>query len=326
MGISALGTGAGPPGRRRAQGGVSEHLRSIIALLHRAAAQGCMVEIAQQDGSTRAAESRVFGVSDPNSARRRMLCLSFLATWLVAWPRDAPGQVNVEGLRKSLTKPGVHGTLSGSITTHHGNTMGTELGGGALVGYREKRQLAYFNTNANYSNLGGEVQVANTFIHFRYNFVLDPRVAAEAFTQAESDRFRRLRLRTLVGAGLRFTLAEGESAAIFYGVSYMYEHTSLAPSVADNPVRPADVHRMNNYAALLVVLEPGRAVLGNTLYYQPRFDDLMDVRLLDVLSLDVSITGRLSASLQATLRYESPVPDPLKRYDLMVKNMLGITF
>jgi hypothetical protein len=52
----------------------------------------------------------------------------------------------------------------------------------------------------------------------------------------------------------------------------------------------------------------------------------MDVRLLDVLSLDVGITGRLTASMQATLRYESPVPDPLKRYDLMVKNMLGITF
>jgi hypothetical protein len=268
----------------------------------------------------------VRAVPGPNSARRSLLCLSLLSTWLVAWPRGAAGQVNVEGLRKALTESGVHGKLSGSITTHHGNTMGTELGGAALVGYREERQLVYLNTNANYSNLGGEVQVANTFIHFRYNYALDTWLAAEAFTQGESDRFRRLRLRTLAGAGLRFTLAEGESAAVFYGVSYMYEHTSLAPSVADNPVRPADVHRMNNYAALLIVLEPGRAVLGNTLYYQPRFDDLMDVRLLDVLSLDVGITGRLSASMQATLRYESPVPDPLKRYDLMVKNVLGVTF
>jgi hypothetical protein len=285
-----------------------------------------MVELAPQNRSTRAEESRARSVSGPNSARRWLLCLSCLAASLVAWPRSASGQVNVEGLRKALTEPGVHGKLSGSITTHHGNTLGTELGGLALVGYREERQLAYLNTNANYSNLGGEVQVANAFIHFRYNYVLDTWVAAEVFTQGESDRFRRLRLRTLVGTGLRFTLAEGESAAVFYGVSYMYEHTTLAPSVADSPVRPADVHRMNNYAALLVVLEPGRAVLGNTIYYQPRFDDFMDVRLLDILSLDVSITGRLSASLQATLRYESPVPDPLKRYDLMVKNMLGVTF
>jgi Protein of unknown function, DUF481 len=240
--------------------------------------------------------------------------------------RGATAQVNVEGLRKALTAQGVHGTLSASLTTYGGNTMGTSLGGVALVGYREERQLVYLSTNANYSNLGGEVQVANAFAHFRYNYVINHRVAAEAFTQGESDRFRRLRLRTLVGVGPRFTLLEGDSGALFYGVSYMFEHTSLGDSVADNPVRPADVHRMNNYAALLLVLEPGRASLGNTIYFQPRFDDFHDVRLLDVLSLDVSITGLLSASLQATLRYESPVPESIKRADLMVKNLLGVTF
>ena len=41
---------------------------------------------------------------------------------------------------------------------------------------------------------------------------------------------------------------------------------------------------------------------------------------------EVSIVGQISASLQGTLRYESPVPQPLKRADLMVKNMLGLTF
>jgi hypothetical protein len=254
------------------------------------------------------------------------LFVMVLMLCVLALPRRAACQVNVEGLRKALSSEGVHGSLNGSLTTYGGNTMGTELGGAALVGYREARQLVYLSTNANYSNLGGEVQVSNAFLHFRYNYVLGARVAAELFTQGESDRFRRLRLRTLVGTGARFTVVEGDTAALFYGVSYMYEHTSLSASVADAPVRPADVHRMNNYAALLIVLEPGRAVLGNTIYFQPRLDDFRDVRLLDILALDVSVTGRLSASLQATLRYESPVPETIKRADLMVKNMLGITF
>ncbi len=255
-----------------------------------------------------------------------MMALMALMASALAWPRRALGQVNVEGLRKALNAPGVHGSLNGTLTTYGGNTMGTELGGAALLGYREARQLVYLSTNANYSNLGGEVQVSNAFAHFRYNYALGPSVAAELFTQGESDRFRRLRLRALVGVGARFTLIEGEAGALFYGVSYMYEHTTLAASIADAPVRPADVHRVNNYAALLIVLEPGRAVLGNTVYFQPRLDDLRDLRLLDVLALDVTVTGRLSASLQATLRYESPVPEGIKRADLMVKNMLGITF
>jgi hypothetical protein len=297
-------------------------------MLSAASARSYGAEFAPQNGSKSPPELRVRGMLGLPSLERPPR-RGFVAALLFALPavsRDAEGQVNVEGLRKALTTPGIHGTLSGSITTYGGNTMGMTLGGVALVGYRAERQLIYLSTNANYSNLGGEVQVSNAFAHFRYNYVLDPGVSLEVFTQVENDRFRRLRLRTLVGTGLRFTVIEGESVALFYGVSYMFEHTSLGESVADHPVRPADVHRMNNYAALVIVLEPGRAALGNTIYCQPRFDDFRDLRLLDVLSLDVTITGTLSASLQATLRYESPVPESLERADLMVKNMLGVTF
>ena len=257
----------------------------------------------------------------------RAITLSFAVaggSWLA--PYDADAQVNVEGLRKSFTTQGVHGKLGGSITTYNGNTQGTELGGSALLGYREGPQLVYVSTNANYASFGGDVSVANAFLHFRYNHTLTPLLTGEAFAQGESDRFRRLRLRTLAGMGLRFTVVESDDLVLFYGVSYMYEHTSLGESLADTPVRPADVHRMNNYAALAFVLDPGRAVVANTLYVQPRFDDFGDVRLLDVLALDVTVIGVLTASLQATLRYESPVPEPLKRADLMVKNMLGVSF
>lgn len=261
----------------------------------------------------------------PRAFRRRPLaCLALLGA-LVA-PSTGRGQVNVEVLRKQLTKEGVQGTLGGSITTYNGNTRGTELGGSTIVGYRSGLDLGYLNINANYSNFAGEVQVANAFVHFRYNRKLNDWMAAEAFTQAENDRFRRLRLRTLVGVGARITVADTELVSLFYGVSYMYEHTELSESVADRPVRPNDVHRMNNYAALLLVLDPGRAALSNTIYFQPRFDDLRDVRMLDILSLDVSVTGRISASLQGTLRCEAPVPATLKPVDLMVKNMLGVTF
>jgi hypothetical protein len=257
---------------------------------------------------------------------RRWLSLGALLPSLLGAPLEAEGQVNVEGLRKSLTGSGVHGTLNGSLTTYQGNTMGSELGGAAMIGYREARHLVYLSASSNYSRSGGEARVANAFAHFRYNYVLSPRLAAEAFTQVESDQFRRLRLRSLVGFGPRFTLVEGEGGALYYGVSYMYVHTTLGASVADTPVRPADVHRFNNYAALLVVLDPERAALGNTLYFQPRFDDLRDIQLLDVLSLDVKIAGRISASMQATLRYEAPVPPPIKRVDLAVKNLIGVAF
>ena len=77
---------------------------------------------------------------------------------------------------------------------------------------------------------------------------------------------------------------------------------------------------------LLDRLDIEQATLANTLYFQPRFDDLRDIQLLDVLSLDVSVTGHLSVSLQGTLRYETPVPEPIRRTDLVMKNLIGVTF
>lgn len=133
-----------------------------------------MAEIAPQNGSTRAATFRMHGGRGPNAAGRWLLAAALGSTWCVSWPHGAAAQVNVEGLRKALTEPGVHGKLSGAITTYHGNTLGTELGGAALMGYREERQLVYLATNANYSNLGGDVRVANGFLHFRYNYAFNP--------------------------------------------------------------------------------------------------------------------------------------------------------
>lgn len=78
----------------------------------------------------------------------RSLCAGALLAASLGMPRPADGQVNVEGLRRSLTGSGVHGALSGSLTTYHGNTMGSELGGTALVGYREARNLVYLSTGA----------------------------------------------------------------------------------------------------------------------------------------------------------------------------------
>src|SRR4051812_47528632 len=120
--------------------------------------------------------------------------LVFFSIFFAVRTQEAHAQVNVEVLRKQLTEQGVHGKIAGSITTYSGNTTGTELGGGGLVGFREGPELVYFTTNANYANLGGNVQVANAFAHFRYNHSLNDWVAAEVFTQGESDRFRRLRL------------------------------------------------------------------------------------------------------------------------------------
>ncbi|MEO8178774.1 MAG: DUF481 domain-containing protein [Deltaproteobacteria bacterium] len=247
------------------------------------------------------------------------------AAWMgPAWVSRASAQVNTEALRSKLMEKGLQGTFNGSLTSYRGNTLGLELGASGLLAWQSAPHLVLLSGAANYSHLGGEVQVANAFAHSRYSYAVLERVAVEVFAQGESDRFRRLRLRTLLGVGPRLSLFDGEFVGLFYGISYMYEHNALADSFA--PVRPADVHRFSNYASAVFVLEPKRATISNTVYAQPRLDDFRDLRLLDIFSLDATVTGRLSTGLHATLRYENPVRSPIKRADLMIKNTLGVVF
>lgn len=239
-------------------------------------------------------------------------------------PCTTHAQVNVESLRSSIQASGVGGKVDVSITTYQGNTRGTNLGASGLVGARADEHLAYVHANGRYVHLGGSVQVANYFAHLRYNYRLSPLLAAEALAQAESDRFRRLELRQLLGLGARLTVIERPAAALYYGITYLFEYNRLAEGGV--PVRPDVVHRASNYVSAVLEIEDARAVATTTLYYQPRPDALRDYRLLWVSSLEFRITGHLRAGLHTTLRQENPVPEGVEGLDLTVTNTLGLTF
>jgi hypothetical protein len=251
-------------------------------------------------------------------------CLA-IGQWLAigAWSGDAGAQVNVEALRRSLSETGFGGKLEASLATYQGNTQGTNLGASGLIGARAGRHLVYAHASGRYAHLGGEVSVANYFAHLRYNYQLAEPLWTEALAQAQSDRFRRLELRQLLGAGLRWAAFDTPELSVYYGLTYLFEYNRLGAE--EVLVRPDVVHRLGNYLSAVLELEDARAVASTTLYYQPRFDALDDYRVLWVSSLDFRITGRLGAGINATVRHENPVLRDLKSLDLTVINTLGLT-
>ena len=109
----------------------------------------------------------------------------------------AHAQVNVEVLRNELKKSGFGAKIDTSLDTYLGNTEGSSAGLSALVGVASEPHMAYLNASGNYSHLGGDTQVANAFVHARYNLHLAESLWGELFGQLESDRFRRIELREL---------------------------------------------------------------------------------------------------------------------------------
>lgn len=249
-----------------------------------------------------------------------LLCLGFLFV-----PAAARAQVNIEAVRKQLTPDKNFGArVRFSLATYTGNTEGIIAGVSGLLGGRLRRHLGFAMASTDYARLGGATSMRKSFAHLRHNYELTKWIWWEEFAQSETDRFRRIQFRGLLGTGPRFEiLKDKEWLDLFMGHSYMLEYTEVEPK--ESATEPPVVHRLNNYVALS--LRPDdRILLGSILYYQPRFDEISDAHLLSVSSVEFKVTERLQSRMDLTTRYESRPPDGVKTTDVEFKSSLELKF
>ncbi|HYO93459.1 MAG TPA: DUF481 domain-containing protein, partial [Polyangiaceae bacterium] len=251
---------------------------------------------------------------------RRRLGHRALPLALFASSTAVNAQVNVEPLRRQLTEDGVGARIAARLTGYEGNAQGVELGANVLVGGRHGRHFGYSSAAGDYTRLNRATQVSKTFAHARHNYEWTHNLWSELFAQVESDRFRRITLRELLGVGPRVALLERDTLALFYGTAYMLEYTRVGENagVVD---RTSIAQRWSNYAAFTFTPDP-RVSFSETLYLQPRFDDFADFHLLSVAGLQFALTPRLSSRIDVTFRYESRHPPQVRPFDLDVKNAL----
>jgi len=136
----------------------------------------------------------------------------------------------------------------------------------------------------------------------------------------------------LGGTGPRFALADGTDGPSFLGVAYMAEYERLdEESIAHAEPVCGTAHRLSAYLNASVHLTDALALSGTT-YFQPRFDQFADFRLLGEGSLDVSVAKSVTLGVGLKLRHDSAPPavasgtEPLAPTDIEVKNKLTISF
>lgn len=233
--------------------------------------------------------------------------------------------MNVEPLRRQIVEQGFGARVLASASAYAGNTEGVIFGSSALVGLQGARHTAYSMLSGDYTRLDGTVSVAKWFAHARHNFRLEDWLWWEEYAQIESDRFRRVALRQLVGTGPRFGLLQREDVEVFYGISYMLEHSNLETADREGEAEGL-AHRLSNYVAVTLRLDP-RVVLTSVTYAQPRFDHPRDdVNLLSVTSAELVVTKRLRSRIDLNVRYSSVTPADVRSTDVELKNALELTF
>src|SRR3954470_16187320 len=132
----------------------------------------------------------------------------------------ARAQVNDEELRRTLKEHPTFLWLDGALVGRAGNTETTTFSGSIFGGVTRDPHLFFAKASADYGQGAGVTNVARWLIHARYNYRLSSLLALEALSQAQHDRFRRLAVRDLYGAGLRFVPYEDDEVELFFGTTY----------------------------------------------------------------------------------------------------------
>ncbi len=240
-------------------------------------------------------------------------------------PTPSGATVNIESMRKKKEEKGFQSTLSFTLGYTSGNTDVMNLKTAFRTDYFSNDYNAFLaasiqrgeKDNSRYQNKG--------FAHLRGMRPASKRTTIEGFVQHEFNDFTLLQSRRLIGAGGRFTLIDNTSSdkikKLFVGIGAMREWEDINTT----PEEKIETTRSTNYISGRYELDD-RIRMSGTVYYQPRFSEGSDYRLLFDGGLSFDITKSGAFLIKINYRYDSEPPLGVKDYDFEITNGLTLSF
>lgn len=233
--------------------------------------------------------------------------------------------VNIQPFLRSKAKEGFSTTVNGSLNWKTGNTETLEVEGGLALRYRLKKNLFLGISEIAYADKKGTQYVNKTFNHLRYRRQFTQFWSAEVFAQYEFDEFRRIDTRALIGLGPRITPLRLKSFELSLGTAYMFEYNKNREGNYGDSGDINKYHRWSNYINLDFKIDK-TFDLFITVYYQPRFDDFNDYRILNDNSLSIKIKPWLKLVNSFVLAYNSRPLISVTNMDTRLKTALQFTY
>lgn len=257
---------------------------------------------------------------------RRAASLFAAATLSFALARPARAQiVNVQPLVGGSDAEGPSGALEASGDWRSGSTRLLLLSASLMGRYRSGRHLAFALVRGDYGVQAGSEFLDRDLEHARYRVVVAAPFEWEIFAQHERDRFRRVELRVLAGAGPRFHVTTGP-VDFAIGTAVMPEYERLRQDTQPDAGGERKSVRWSSYASY-AIRGNEHVKLAYTFYLQPRFDELADLRALSDLDLLVDLAvPKASLKLTLGLSYESRPPAGVVPLDATRKAAIQFRF
>ena len=249
---------------------------------------------------------------------------------IIAAPTPAHAKItNVQALAGKPVEDGLSGRLDVAGNIRAGNVQLALATVGATLFHRAGDHVVLFSGKGAYGLKGtpgtwsDEPFRERLFEHLRYRMTLTEAWSVEGFVQHEYDRWRRLKLRALTGAGGRFDHKAGDRGHIAIGLAYMVQWEQLLDA------KPIDLqgvyieHRLSSYITGSLKLGD-RAAVTLTCYAQPNIMKLEDIRGLFESSLNFSLTDRLGLRLTGWWAWDTAPPSTVRGYD--ISSTVGFAF
>lgn len=242
-----------------------------------------------------------------------------------ALPLGAQTILNTERFQLAQVE-GPHLTLNLSATGRRGNTELFVADASGIVGLQRERHWTRVIFGGSYLRSDDTSILNNRFVQLRYSWIPNEQVQTFHFVQLQRNDNLRLRSRRLVGSGAQARVASGERRSLSLGTGAMVEWEELdADAVAPGINPETRALRMANLAVYRHELASGATIL-NILFFQPRFDDLGDLRVLNDLGITFPVTEQVRLTLTGEWRRDTRPPEALGRDDLILRAGVSLDF
>ncbi len=249
--------------------------------------------------------------------------------YLLAVSQNCLAIVNIEDGNWQLSKDGSSVKLFASVAGSSGNTEKQAFSVGGRWQVKKDQVSAFIIADSEYGETSGTTNTNKKFLHGRYITRLNADFAWELFAQAETDEFRRLESRWLVGGGGRWFLADEEQHQNYLGLGTFYSTEKINFSdinfSGNDDSGTVKQTRLNAYWVFRSKVSE-RVTLLNTIYWQPSFKDTSDYRALNQFSLSIDIAEKLQWKWQVNASYDSLPPMDVKKKDVSYSSVIEWQF
>ncbi|MDA3865065.1 MAG: DUF481 domain-containing protein [Deltaproteobacteria bacterium] len=241
-----------------------------------------------------------------------IICLLF-----ISFSGKSFGQIiNVQSYMFQKHKNGVNLQLSGAGTYKRGNVDYQKLIFEGIFTYKIKNHKFLLFGGYNYAEKSGESFFYNYKEHGRYRYKFNKLLYLEVFAQHEHNKFKRLTLRALIGAGPSISVELSNKLNFIFGTSFMSTYLKYSESDSENDYSDSgeyyNYNRINTYLMLRAQLQK-KLSLVFTFYYQPEIINFNNFLFLGKSELTVSINKILGINFSYSIEYNSTPPQTVEK-------------